>query len=121
MAEDNAFLTFIGDKTYTPLYELCRTNPGMALGSFGTAHVVAKLKKENVSSQYQASSERLLKKYPNRPDNVTPRDIEQIMVELGFCVRSVKQLPNPGKSISTCHFEVVVKPDDRDKAEYTHP
>ncbi len=121
MESGNMFAEFINDRTFIPLYELCKSNSSRALSGFGVEYVLTRLRKQNVSQQYQNSSEALLKAFPNRPDAITDQAITRLLNELGFEATGGRRAKVKSKSANVVRFEISVKQDSKEKAEYSHP
>lgn len=117
----NTFAEFINDQTFTPLYELCKTNSSKALSGFGVDYVLSELRKHNVSQQYQNSSMALIKAFPNRPDTISDQSIIRLLNELGFEATGGRKASVKSKSANVVRFKISVKPDSKEKAEYSHP
>ncbi len=121
LSGDNAFTDFISDDVFGPLYELCKNNPSNALSGFGAKYVLEGLRRKNVSKQYIDSSNALLSTFPNRPDVVSEQSIVCLLNELGFEATGGRKKSLKSKGSSIVRFEISVKPDSKEKAEYAHP
>ncbi len=118
---ENAFTEFISEPVFNPLYNLCKNNPSNALSGFGVKYVQDSLRRRNVSAQYVDSSSALLSSFPNRPDRVESRTLVTLLNELGFEATGGQRKALNSKGANIVRFEMNVKPDSKDKAEYSHP
>ena len=118
--QDNAFISFINN-SFSRLYSLCQKNPSNSLKNFGVTFVENNLKKRRVSVQYQDSSRALLRSMPNRPGEANPSNIKTILSELGFDVTGAEAVRSSGSGNIMVRFIANIRPDAKDKAEYSHP
>jgi hypothetical protein len=113
--EGSAFNRFISTNNFDRLFELCRRNKDRAIKNFGIDYIKKNL---NMSAKYHDSSERLVRNWPNRPEEANIDRIKVLFGELGFAVDKVVKGISSG---SYNRYAVHVKPDQKDKAEYNHP
>lgn len=119
----NLFREFVeSDLVNNDIYNECQKRKGNHLKTFGTKFIEQHRPSE-WRARHKENSEKMISAWPTRKSVTTTEQIKNVFTALGMNVLNVEKnitKTNIAKTNADC-FKVYIKPDGRNKSDYSHP